>query len=268
MRRTATMRGLKMPELVSASRRLGRFVWLLPEVCLNCARFRVVFLLPRLFRMPSHLRVGKRTAGLQFLVEDGVDADFITCVLRNTYGLGHKLSNIRTIVDVGASFGFFSIAARARHPHAEIHAYEPNPRVLPLLRANTADFGVDIHAEAVGGREGTVNLIDDGPSNQARIGLPGNDLLGCEVRQVSLETVLKRAGGRIDLLKLDCEGAEWEILKPGACWESIRNLRLEYHLFHGETAEQAARALNELGFRILRFRRYDETGGVLWTTRN
>jgi FkbM family methyltransferase len=257
-----------MTETIPASRRLGRLVQSLPEVCVNCARFRVPFLLPRWFTMPSRIRVGERTIKLQFLNEEGVGADFITCVLRNTYGLGHELADIRAVVDVGASFGFFSLAARAHYPHAAIHAYEPNPRILPLLQANTSDLGVTVHAEAVGARDGSVTLIDDGPSNQARVGILQNGVPSYDVRQVSLETVLMQAGGRIDLLKLDCEGAEWEILQPGACWKSVRNVRLEYHLFHGETADQAQRALVALGFRLLHFQEYSEAGGVIWATRS
>lgn len=111
-----------MTETIPASRRLGRFVQSLPEVCVNCARFRVPFLLPRWFKMPSRIRVGDRIVDLEYLDEEGVGADFITCVLRNTYGLGRHLADIRTIVDVGASFGFFSLAARARYPDAAIHA--------------------------------------------------------------------------------------------------------------------------------------------------
>ena len=204
---------------------------------------------------------------LQFLAEDGVDADFITCVLRNTYGLGHQLAGIRTIVDVGANFGFFSLAARARYPDAAIHAYEPNPRILPLLRANAGGFEVQIHAEALGAQDGAVNLIDDGPSNQARIGASEKNAPTSEVHQVSLETVVKRAGGRIDLLKLDCEGAEWEILKASDGWQSVRNVRLEYHLFCGESAEDAARELGRIGFRILRIQRFHDTGGIIWAAR-
>ena len=256
-----------MTGMVSAGRRVARFVSLLPEVCANSLRFRVPFLLPRWFRMPSRLRVGSRTIELRFLDEEGVAADFITCVLRNTYGLGHHLTDVRTIVDVGASFGFFSLAARARYPHAVIHAYEPNPRILPLLRANAAGFGVEIHPEAVGDRDGTVRLIDEGPSDQARVGIPEKDAQSYQVRQVSLEALVKEAGGRIDLLKLDCEGAEWDILKPANGWQSIRNVRLEYHLFRGESAEDAARALTRLGFRILHFQQYQEFGGVIWAQR-
>lgn len=256
-----------MSENLSPQRRFSRFVRMLPETCANCVRFRVPFLLPRWFKEPAQMRVGSRTIRLQFLNEEGVGADFITCVLRNSYGLGKKLSGVQTVVDVGANVGFFSLAARARYPTAAIYAYEPNPRVQGLLLANTSGFGIEVRPEAVGGRCGTVRLIDDGPSNQARVSGEENGGAGYEVRQVDLATVLERAGGQIDLLKLDCEGAEWKILQPRTEWEYIRNIRLEYHLFHGESVEEARRMLADLGFRIQYFRSYDEFSGVIWAAR-
>src|SRR6185437_14436606 len=254
--------------MISAARRLARFFRLLPEVCINCLRFRVAFLLPRWFRMPARFRVANRSVALQFPEDDGVAADFIACVLRNDYGLGHGLSRISTIVDVGANLGFFSLAARARYPKAAIHAYEPNPRIQPLLRSNTAGMEVVIHPEAVGRTDGIGRLIDDGPSNQARIEVRENGPFNYEVPQVSLAEVLRRTGARIDLLKLDCEGAEWQILQPDPSWEFIRNVRFEYHLFHGETAEQAERAVLNLGFRILHSRRDNSQHGVIWAARD
>lgn len=238
-----------------------------PEACANSLRFRVAFVLPRWFKMPAQMRMRSRTARLQFLEEEGVGADFITCVLRNSYGLGKRLSGIRTIVDVGANFGFFSLAARARYPDAAIHAYEPNPRVRNLLRANVEGFAVEVHPEAVGGECRDAELIDDGPSNQARISLENNDASACHVRQVNLLTVLERVGGPIDLLKLDCEGAEWEMMHASAGWESVRHVRFEYHLYRGETADQAVKTLRSLGFTTERVERQDEQSGVIWAAR-
>lgn len=261
------MRAQMMTEKASAWRRLVRFVQLLPETCGNCLRFRVLFVLPRWFRMPAQMRVGNRFASLQFLDEEGVGADFITCVLRNSYGLRNKLPDVWTIVDVGANIGFFSLAARARYKGATIHAYEPNPRVYGILQANTAGFGIQVYPEAVGGCCGKAKLIDDGPSNQARLLVAENGGNGLEVLQVDLGTVVRRAGGQIDLLKLDCEGAEWEILQPGPAWQSIRNIRLEYHLYHGESAQRALQMLTGFGYSIQRFEPSHEYGGVIWAAR-
>jgi FkbM family methyltransferase len=247
---------------------LSRLLWfflLLPETCSNCIRFRVLFLLPRWFKMPSKVHVAKRSVILHFLKEEGVDADFITCFLRNAYGLGRKLEGVRTIIDVGANFGFFSLAARERYSGATIHAYEPNPRIQQALRANVPDLNIQIFPEAVGNSDGYVTMIDIGPSNQARTRSSEDSCGG--IQQVSLEHAIERIGGSVDLLKLDCEGAEWEILTPNDHWKSVRNIRMEYHLFDGETVEQATAALAEFGFEIIHLRKQGEDGGVIWAQR-
>lgn len=254
-----------MKKSESVLQRAMSFVETLPEVFVNDVRFGVPFVLPRWFRMPRRVRVAGRWIPLEVPDEEGVEAELLTCMLRNVYGLGSGLGEVRTIVGVGANLGFFLLAARAFYPHAVIHGYEPNPRILPMLRANTKAVDVQVFAEAVGGSAGTVMLLDDGPSNQARV--KPEDGNGIAVPQVTLETAVERAGGSVDLLKLDCEGAEWEILRPGACWRAVRNLRMEYHLFGGETPAQARAMVEALGFRITRFRQVNEMGGVLWASR-
>lgn len=254
-----------MKNYESAMWRMVSFAETLPEVCANDVRFRVPFLLPRWFRMPRRVRVAGRWISLEAPEEEGVKADLLNCMLRNEYGLGHGLGAVRTIVDVGANLGFFALAARAHSPRAAIHAYEPNPRILPMLRANTATVDVKVFAEAVGARADTVILKDDGPSNRARVVQGIGD--GHLVPQVTLETAVERMGGTVDLLKLDCEGAEWEILRPGPWWPSVLNIRMEYHLFGGETAGQAKEMVEELGFRVTRFRQTGKEGGLIWATR-
>jgi FkbM family methyltransferase len=254
-----------MKTALSVLRRMWRVVRLLPETTSNSIRFRVFFILPRWFRMPKRVRVGSQAIALDFPNEDGMEAAFIECFLRNAYGLGRKLGQVRTIVDVGANAGFFSLAARGIYPGARIHAYEPNPRMLPFLRANTAEMDVQAYAEAVGGSDGFVRVIDVGPSDRARTcASEGGD---GAVRQVSLATVVERMGGEVDLLKLDCEGAEWEILTPNGCWKAVRNVRMEYHLFDGQTVEEARKALAENRFKIVYLREHSAESGVIWAAR-
>ena len=253
----------------SLLRRAVSLVETLPEVCRNDVRFGVPFVLPRWFRMPRRVRVAGRWIPIEFPDEEGVDAELLACMLRNVYGLGRGLGRkpdgVRTIVDVGANLGFFSLAAQGFYPHAEIHAYEPNARIVPMLRANAANLNIQVFAEALGGAASTVTLRDDGPSNRARVVPETTE--GVPVSQVTLETAVERMGGAVELLKLNCEGAEWGILQPGPWWRAVKNLRMEYHLFGGETAEQAKEMVEALGFRVTRLRQTGDDGGILWAAR-
>jgi FkbM family methyltransferase len=254
-----------MTPSASIWRRLYLFVLSLPEILANGIRFRVFFILPRWFRMPSSVRVAGRQIRLRNPHEEGVEADFISCFLRNTYGLGHRLGEVRTIVDVGANLGFFALAARDYYPDAAIHAYEPNPRIQPELRENTDGLNIQIFPEAIGSKDGYVSLIDTGPSDQART----RESQGPDgaIPRAGLQTAIDRIGGTVDLLKLDCEGAEWNILELSGCWNSVRNIRLEYHLVDGNTQSDAINALARAGYTIVYAPQPGEHNGMIWAAR-
>lgn len=225
----------------------------------------MVYLLPRWFNVPSRVFLAGRYLSLALPEEDDLDADFIECFLRNCYGLGRGLGKVRTILDIGAHAGFFAMAARAHYPEAIIHSYEPNPRIFPILASNGSAVNVRVFAEAVGAREGSVTVVDTGPSDEARI-------LKCHgenqsIRQVPLETAVRRIGGTVDLLKLNCEGAEWEILSPCDFWPLVRNIRMEYHLYDGGSVEEMMSKIAELGFRVSRVDPHHRQAGVIWANR-
>ena len=228
----------------------------------NGLRYGFVFLRPAWFRMPQRIRVAGKRVALHYPPEHGAQADFFACFIRNDYGLGKRLPRVRTVLDIGANVGFFSIAARGRHPDAVIHAYEPNPRVLESLRANAEPLGIVLHAEAVGNRAGFVQMIDEGASNQARTSAAQNG----GISLVTLDTAIDRMGGSVDLLKLDCEGAEWDLFELDEAWKRIQNVRMEYHLFRGETVGQVERALQKLGFEAIHWQR-DVGFGMVWARR-
>ena len=56
--------------------------------------------------------------------------------------------------------------------------------------------------------------------------------------------------GFVDVLKLDCEGAEWDIFSDPSPWTQVRSLVMEYHLWakRGSNERGLGRQLHELGF--------------------
>lgn len=171
--------------------------------------------------------------------------------------------SVGTVLDIGANIGLFSLLARHRFPHAVIHCYEPDERVLPFTRRNLKDHAVELHAEGVASSEGRGAMISLGSSRLSQVvkieegGVP----------LVGISAVIDRIGGQVDLLKLDCEGFEWDILKDQAAFERVRCIRMEYHLTGGRDLGDLKAVANQLNFRISHLSR-DQGFGIAWLERD
>ncbi len=134
----------------------------------------------------------------------------------------------RTVLDVGAHVGAFTLKVKRLWPEARVIAAEPDPESAALLAHNVGGLdGVSVFAGAVLGRPGarTTRLRQgganaDGNAAASRVEEVGAALAHGEgaaatvvVDALDVIELLDRHGNpEIDLLKLDCEGAEGEIL--------------------------------------------------------
>jgi FkbM family methyltransferase len=231
---------------------------------LHARRFGIRFLRRGSFELPEGICLNGRRVPLASPKEHGAKIDAMICFVEDDYGLSAMSHAPKTILDIGANLGFFSMAARGYFPNATIHAYEPNPRIHSFVRANAASAGFSLFPEAVGRANGEVFMVDPGDSNQASVATSG---AGALVPQTAFRNAIHRLGGEVDLAKIDCEGAEWELF--GGCdeWTKIRSLRMEYHLLSKWTFDDVVdRVCNQLRFRLLH---HVSSGqwGTIWAER-
>ncbi len=165
------------------------------------------------------------------------------------------------VLDVGAGLGDFSLFAATAHPSSTVYAFEPFPESIALLRENMLLNGVANvrpFQEAVGAETGTLALDLSGgeplqlQSHQPEAAeLPEAHLV---TPSVSLAHALARVdGGRCDLLKMDCEGAEYPILfnAPDETLQQVDRIVMEYHdNVTAHTHQDLAAFLREKGFRV------------------
>jgi FkbM family methyltransferase len=178
---------------------------------------------------------------------------WVGCVEGNAFhDLGHR-----------GEPGIFCTRRSKSFPNATIHCYEPNPRILPVLEQNAAAVRAGVFCEAVAVSEGTVFLEESGDSNQVRT---TSVVSGGAVPQVSLRTAVERLGGRVDLAKIDCEGAEWEMFGDPEHWKAIQHLRMEYHLMNRHAFSKVHSRLLAFGFEIFH---HESSGdwGTVWAWR-
>ena len=144
-----------------------------------------------------------------------------------------------TIVDIGAGLGDFTVFAARRAPHGYVYAYEPAPDSVELLKENLSlnnITNVQVHQLAVSDKAGVLALdISHGVAVQyrtTRIAIYGNNSAHVTVQSISLAEVLEGLpGGSCDFLKIDVEGAEYEMLLSlgEGSLQRIRRICLEYH---------------------------------------
>jgi len=148
------------------------------------------------------------------------------------------------VIDVGAHIGSFMKLVKKHREHAKVICIEPCPESFKILQRNAENEDVVLYQAAV--RYDKANVFIDGFGatgggylcNSCDV-LPGLGDSGLfvadsDVRLMSLEDIIqKNKIDQIDLLKLDCEGSEWQILEKCSD-ETIDKIQCIVGEFHGE----------------------------------
>ena len=137
-----------------------------------------------------------------------------TCIAERQYEPdGYAIQNGDVVVDIGAHIGSFALLAHARE--ARVIACEPSPENYRVLSQNIMHnnaHNITALQICVAGKDGVRELFLDG-QNAARNGLYGAGH-SISVPALSLATLFKLQNiTQCDFLKVDCEGAEYEIIE-------------------------------------------------------
>jgi len=175
--------------------------------------------------------------------------EIFTCA---AYRIPHAcLGRVRTVVDLGANVGLTTLFFAQLFPEARYICVEPNPANAALLRRNTAWMGsrAEVIEAAVGAHSGQVSFDDSGWSWGGHIAEPGRP--GRMVRCCTLDEIVSECGiGRIDLLKVDIEGAECDVLRSsGASLRKVGMIVIELHGAYG--LADFARDVAAFGFSVM-----------------
>lgn len=165
------------------------------------------------------------------------------------------------VVDIGANIGAFTVlAARMVGKTGKVFAYEPDPICCERLRENVrlnALSNVVVDNSAVSGSNGTARLhrhqknafsslfeVVDG-----RVDEHGESF---EVPLVAIADVIARCEGPVRLLKVDCEGAEYEMFDAMTAESAtnVQQIAMEVHGIPGRSREDLSKRLVALGFRV------------------
>lgn len=138
------------------------------------------------------------------------------------------------VFDVGAQVGVMSIYLALAYPGIKVYAFEPMPQNYSRLQRNIKANGVEDSVVAINkamtGDGRKVTIAGDPAKNSGGASIFKGGKHSYDVASTTLQDAIKehKITGPLALLKLDCEGAEYEILNK---WPfiGVRYLRGEVH---------------------------------------
>lgn len=154
------------------------------------------------------------------------------------------------IVDAGANIGMAGLYFSLAYPQARVYCIEPDGGNLLVLRKNLASFmsegSVILIEAALHEEDGEVSLAGEGWSYNRAVGPAAEG--GAKVPALRLGSLITRWQlEKIDLLKMDIEGAEEGIFRGDTGWlDHVDTILLEVHFEGGR--ELIEKRLREKGF--------------------
>lgn len=157
---------------------------------------------------------------------------FITTFLQQFHRCPFHLGEKPVIVDLGSNIGLTVIDFKRQYPDARIIAVELDRENYELSLENTAQLeNCTIMHAAVWMKDGQAAY--SGKDEQSYAVLPVPEAKGIAVRAISMDTLLnENKPDKIDYLKMDIEGAEYDILSeasPKEWLKKVKYLSIEVH---------------------------------------
>lgn len=193
--------------------------------------------------------------------------------VENRYALPPMAAD-EVVLDIGAHVGTFAVWASYKCPGARIISVEPSPVTLDYLRRNVAENrlkNVTVVEAACAADDGERQLFTRGVLAMNTLFAPRAGSVGTAVKCVTLDQLFARfAIPRCAFLKLDCEGAEYQILfsTSDEVLSRIACIAMEYHRSLAPYDEDAISTfLHERSFEVTVGPLEDEEGGFLYAWR-
>lgn len=149
------------------------------------------------------------------------------------YGVDLRDLNPENIVDIGANVGYTSVYFTNAYPQSRVFAFEPEEGNFELLKKNVTGYNNIVPSNLAIWNQKTDLITSAKEYDSWSFSLSESDERGNgpTFQAISMNEVLERIGGDIDILKLDVEGAEKEIFNPkNAAWlNRVKVIVIELH---------------------------------------
>lgn len=249
-------------------RLLRKYSYYLHSILKLLSGFRNPLLIIRIFLGRGDVEIKAvqlRSPALQFKVRGAMDVWSIkeTFLDRFYERYGFTIQPDWSVIDIGAGIGEYTLYAAVAQPRVRVFAFEPYPQSFTLMQENlqsNAVTGAQAFNEAVADATGELALDLSGGEPlqfQSHMNQAVDVQTSLSVRALSLADAFAMLQVEsCDLLKMDCEGAEYSILfaAPPSVLELVRRIVMEYHDHTTRYQHHdLVRFLDEQGFHVETF---------------
>lgn len=159
------------------------------------------------------------------------------------------------ILDIGGHIGLFSLYAATLNPHVNIFTFEPEEKNYQHLKHhlktnNVRNVQTKMLAVSDKDGEGEIFISEDSHNHSLVSG-------GEKKQKISITTLdrlmEKNRLENISLAKMDCEGAEYDIIlgTPDDTLSKIKSFYIEYHIYNAEmNPQKISQKLKNLGYNV------------------
>lgn len=168
---------------------------------------------------------GARVPVYEIVAEDAYRLDWFTSELPPEFG----------VLDIGGHIGCFSVALAALRPGARVWTFEASPSTAAYTQRNVQQNGfgerVTVKNVAVSSSAGTLEFADNGAASGLNGITSPADAPLISVPAITFADALALADVPVRLVKIDTEGAEYDIVLGSAPeqWKDVERVVVEYH---------------------------------------
>lgn len=170
------------------------------------------------------------------------------------------------VLDVGAFIGDTALYFASKGA-SRVLAFEPSPPSFELALNNVAlnhfEDTIKLYGEAVGVEQGTlkINYLPEFPGKSSVNGVVG-EAVSFEAKVKPLDVAIQELG-HVDLLKMDCEGAEWQIIPCAVEKGWLKNVSRIILEVHQGNISDMQKVLEKANFKVLFTKAYSVDSWLL-----
>ncbi|MEO8065404.1 MAG: FkbM family methyltransferase [Candidatus Doudnabacteria bacterium] len=200
-------------------------------------------------------------SGIKFLVKNRIEKAELAILAdiwqRHIYDPDFlPIGESDAVVDIGAHKGYFSVYAAKKAGRGKVYSFEPLPRLSQFITANSRInklANIVVNNAAVWSKPGPIDLYVSSNSGGSSVRPKPSSIETVKVQSFTLEDFCDTNQiDSIDFLKLDCEGAEYDILLtlPVRVIRMIKKIAMEIHDFDSHHHSQIKKHLTENNFKV------------------